>query len=129
MRHQEFIDLAEMCDFAIPRQFQQWQRFFVNEERFLEAAEQWLESKMQGVIFPRIEDDVDKGMIKNHQAQLSFERDEWDDSQNEPWWHQLEHIPYKGGKNWWSRWKQTLPMEHKLPAPSGLSGVSLATVF
>ena len=131
MRHQEFIDLAEMCEFAIPRQLQEWKRFFVNEERFLDAAETWLQAKMEGVVCPRIEDDVDKRMMNYHPPvdyhPVHEPRDYMTDQRE--WWRDMHHIPAYTPTRHWKAWAKTLPMEHKLPAPSGKSGVNMETVF
>lgn len=132
-RYQEFLDMAEMCDFNIPNQLNNWRRFFVDENSFLDAAETWLYAKMEGVQWPRIEDDVDKGKMQPRSAHAAQAQWEWNayDGAEDDWqtgFSANDRRP-SGYGNWWKWASPALPMTHKLPAPSGLSGVDMATVF
>jgi hypothetical protein len=121
-----------MCNFTLPNQLRNWPRFFLNRERYLDAAENWLQARLEGSAFPRIEDDVDKRMMKtNYDYQGGWEWSAWggqdeDDyplgdqgaEKKDPWWKRL-----------YQYYNEPLPLVPKLPAPSGMSGVDLATVF
>ncbi len=122
--HDTFLEMAGQLDYAIPNQLVNWRRFFINEESFRFAAEEWLNAKMSGIVWPRIEDDVDKGLMRQG-AWYQEEDYGWDGVTG---WG---GAPTPTGKKWWEKLYNyyDLPMPHLLPAPSGLSGVDMASVF
>jgi hypothetical protein len=129
-RYQEWLDMVEMCDFPIPNQLKNWRRFFINEERFLDAAEEWLKAKLDGIAWPRIEDDVDKRLMHREAVSPGWSWSEWDD---EDYVNAYMGGPQQNQKpmRWWNQLYAyaTLPLTPKLPAPVGVSGVNMATVF
>jgi hypothetical protein len=121
-RHQEFIDLAEMAGIMIPHQFQQWRRFFLDEKNFLSEAEHWLSMRLQGR-YPRIEDDVDKGLMTKTGAAANrgWATSGWSD--DDDYWS-----AWTGHSKGFQRWGRSLPLTPKLDAPSGLSGAELVVM-
>jgi hypothetical protein len=140
---QEFRTTAEYLEFTLPRQLDAWKFYFTNEERFLAAANDWLEAKCNGSRFPRIEDDVDKGMMKRstgaytpswredvhldpevkHKTQ-SYGYGGDDDDYWGGWWHGGGACGYGAVSRSWG-----LPAVPKIKAPEGLSHLDMATVF
>lgn len=125
-RHQEFLDLLEMAGFALPNQFQNWRRFFLDEKNFLTEAEHWLSLKLQKR-FPRIEDDVDKGLMTRGAAPASSPRPYQSSSEDEyeDYWTSWQgwHKPSYGYIGKWQ--SHQLPLTPKIPAPSGTCGAAL----
>lgn len=144
-KEQEFRTTAEYLNYVLPRQFDDWRKFFLNETRFLEAANAWLNAKFKGVAHPRIEDDVDRGLMKrasmaytpSHRTDIELDEPKsvYDD---EEYWNAYmgyEEFPrtpskhnYTNFKNW--SWQGGLPVtDLKIPAPNGMSHIDMATVF
>ena len=132
-KHQEFLDLVEMAGFILPNQFKHWRRFFLDEKNFLAEAEHWLSLRLQGR-YPKIEDDVDKGLMTKGASDMpashprvyqpSYSRDDDD------YWTSWQG--WGGGNSqsaWANRWAEpALPLTPKLPAPSGTCGMELVVL-
>jgi hypothetical protein len=141
-QEQLFLDAVEFYNYFLPRQLSDWKRFFTTEERFLAAAKDWLEAKMEGVIHPRIEDDIDKGVMRrsyepytpSHRTDIDldehvpYNNDDEDDYWS-AWMHGSGYSQTRNNNkwNWSSSWN--LPATPKIEAPSGLAHIDLATVF
>jgi hypothetical protein len=139
-QEQEFRETASFLEFILPRQLDEWKSFFINEERFLSAANKWLEDRCNGVKHPRIEDDVDKGQMKR--SAPSYARSWRDDVHLDP---EANHkgYDYEDNEDYWGGWwhgnkvsghgsmsrSWGLPAVPKIKAPEGLSHVDMATVF
>lgn len=119
-KHQEFLDLVEMAGFILPRQFQDWRRFFLDEKNFLAEAEHWLSMRLQGR-FPKIEDDVDKGLMTKTGAAPSPSPRPYQPyyTEDDDYW--TSWAGWGGAKtNRWSHYAEpSLPLTPKIPAPSG----------
>jgi hypothetical protein len=133
-RSEDFDALVEMAGYTLPNQLRNWQRFFMSRERYLDAAEEWLEARLAGCVWPKIEDDVDKGLIKQGSSSTynaGWSWSQWDGYEDE--YAMAYGGPQKPSSPWWKRlvgyYNPPLPMEHKLPAPAGISGCNMATVF
>lgn len=139
---QEFRVTVEYLGFTIPRQLDAWHNYFINEDRFLVAANDWLEAKCNGSKWPRIEDDVDKGMMnRSTGAHAPLWRDDihldledghkskahnWEDDDDYwgGWWHGGGVRGYGAASRSWG-----LPAVPQIKAPEGLSNMDMATVF
>jgi len=114
------IELRELChdlDYTLPRQLDKWRDHFLDEKRFIQAAEKWLELKINGVAHPRIEDDIDKGHMRRKHTVIQSQ--DWDDD-----WY-WGHIPGYHSAGLYQPIQKTI----SIPAPVGIGGLNMATVF
>lgn len=128
-RHQLFLDMLEMAGFILPNQFKNWTRFFLDEGNFLDEAERWMSGRLQGR-WPKIEDDVDKGLMKPTPyipyRPTSYQKANSGWSDDDDYWTSWQGWQGGSGKNYWK--EPSLPLTPKLPAPSGLSGAELVVM-
>lgn len=117
-REDEFNALCEMAQFTIPYTLKNWSSYFLTRGNYLAAAEMWLEQKLSGTAWPRVEDDVDKGLMKRRSV----------NSTPTVW----NHHQYYGHDDWegwgdgcaWSG--TTYPYTNpKISEPEGLTGALL----
>ena len=128
-RHQSFIDMVESAELMLPHVFNNWRRFFLDEESFLDEAETWLSMRLQGR-FHRIVDDVDRGLMTRGGAAVE-QRDAWADQDYwDAWngWSGGFPAETQGRSRFSDFYTKTLPLTPKIPAPSGLSGAGLVAL-
>jgi hypothetical protein len=128
-KEEEFVQAAEYFNYTIPNQLRNWRRFFASQESFLKAADEWLEAKINGVPWPTIEDDIDKGLMRERSRNPMIPAQKWnwyDEYEEQEWQYNTTPHTWKGP---FFRRAPSLPAKPAIEAPSGLAGVDLATVF
>ncbi len=117
-KEQFLIDEMEEIGASLPWQLKNWQRYFLNEDNYLAAFEGWLKKQKITKGWVKIEDDVDKKLMKiqpNPHSEYSEDDDYWLQGMGA----QSQSTSYYSSGLYVS--SRTLPLTPTIAAPFGLS--------